>query len=167
MCVKVHTALRNCVFLCIFKVFDRKSDLTYSSVLPQNTKVTTTDRGVTTTSFPTALRPHKLSLQLSPLTSWALDPELWRDRATILQTTKGSRTWSPMQKPPARSRAYPAPCILSQGRRTAADPVLPSPWPVTPATALLCPTKDRRWEKPQPGKRTNHRDRSWAEHQPS
>lgn len=155
------------MFLCIFRVFDKKSNLMFWSVPPQNTKVTITDQGATTTSSPTALHPHKLSLQLNPPTSSALDPELWRDQATILQMTKGSRTWSPMRKPPVRSRAYQAPCILSQGRRTAADPVLPSPWPITPATALLCPTKDRRWEKPQPGKRTNHRDHSWAEYQPS
>lgn len=160
MCVELPSSLRNCVFA-------KMSKLTYSSVLSQNTKVTITDQGVTTTSSPMALHPRKLSLQLSPPTSWVLDPEPWRDQATILQMTKGSQTWSLMQKPPVRSQAYQAPCILSRGRRMAADPVLHSPWPVTPATVLLCPTKDRRWVKPQLGKRTKHRDRSWAENQPS
>lgn len=68
------------------------SNLTYSSVLSQNTKVTITDQGVTTTSSPTALHPRKLSLQLSPPTSWVLDLVPWRDQATILQMTKGSQT---------------------------------------------------------------------------
>lgn len=63
-----------------------------SSAPPQNTKVTIMDQGLTTTSSPTGPRPRRLSLQPSPPTSWALGPELWRDRATILQTTKGSRT---------------------------------------------------------------------------
>lgn len=118
----------------------------------QNTKVTIMDPEVTMTSSPTALHPRRLSLQPSPPTSSALDPEPWRDQATTLQTTKGSRTWSPTQKPPVRTRAYQAPCSLSQGRLTGADRVLLSPWLVTPVTVLPCPTKARRWEKPPPGK---------------
>lgn len=126
----------------------------FSSAPPQNTKETITDQGVTTTSSPTALHPRRLSHQPSPLTSWVLGPELWRDQATTLQTTKGSRTWYPTQKPPVQSRAYRAPCSRSRGKHTGADPVPLSPWRVTPATALQCPTKARKWEKPQPGKRT-------------
>ncbi len=121
-------------------------------VSSQNTKVTITDQEVTTTSSPTGLHPRRLSLRPSPPTSWALDLEPWRDPATIRQTTKGSRTWSLMQKPRVRSQAYRAPCSLCRGRPTGEDPALLSHWLVTPATVLLCPTKARRWEKPQPGK---------------
>lgn len=108
------------------------------------------------TSSPTALLPRRLSLRRSPLTSWVLAPEAWRDpcRATIPQMTKGSRTWSPMQTPPVLSRAYPAPCNLSRGRRMEGAPAPPSPWPATPATVLLCRTRARRWEKPRSGRGT-------------
>lgn len=58
----------------------------------QNTKATTTDLGVTTTSSLMDHLPLRLSLRPSRPTSWALAREPSRDRATIPQTTKGSRT---------------------------------------------------------------------------
>lgn len=63
-----------------------------SLLTPQNTKVTIMDQGATTTSFPMALHHHRLNLQLTPPTSWALVPERWRVQATTHQMTKGSRT---------------------------------------------------------------------------
>lgn len=73
-------------------VFDRVSNLVWSHFPLQNTKVTIMDLEATMTSSLTALRPRRLSPQPSPPTSWALDQEPWRDRATTLQMTKGSRT---------------------------------------------------------------------------
>lgn len=109
-----------------------------------------------------------LPLRLSPLpnhhTSWALAREPLRGRGTTPQTTKGSRTWSPMQRHPALTRAYRARCSPSQGTPTGADQVLPSPWPVTPVTVLPCPIKARRWQRPRPGEGQN----SWrSNHSPS
>lgn len=140
------------VFACIWFFIESLTEY-FLLPHPQNIKVTIMDQGATMTSSPTALHPRRLSPRPSPLTSLVLGPELWRDQATILQTTKGSRTWYPMQKPPVQNRAYRTPCSRSRGRRTGADQVPLSPWQVTPATALQCPTKARRWEKPQPGKK--------------
>lgn len=133
-------------------VFERESNPVCSHFPLQNIKVTIMDLEATTTSSPTALRPRRLSLQPNPPTSWALDQEPWRGQATTLQMTKGSRTWSLTQKPPVQTRAYQAPCSLSQGRLTGVDRVHHSPWLVTPVTVLPCPIKVQTWEKPLPGK---------------
>ncbi len=91
LCVELHAAVGNCECFNVYSKSLIKS-LTSSPVPPQNTKVTIMDQEITTISSPTALHPRRLSLQPSPLTSWALDQEPWRDQATTLQTTKGSRT---------------------------------------------------------------------------
>lgn len=103
------------------------------------------------TSSPTALHLHRLSLRLSPPTSLAQDPEAWRDQATALRRTKGSRTWFPTQRLPAQTQAYQAPCSLSLEKLMEVDLVLLSPWLVTPVIALQCPTKAKRWERAPPG----------------
>lgn len=77
-------------FSCPFKVFGSKANLVPFPL--QNTRGIITDLGVTTTSSPTALHLHRLSLQLSPPTCLAQDLEAWRDQATTLRRTRGSRT---------------------------------------------------------------------------
>lgn len=128
----------------------------------QSTKATTMDLGVTMTSSLMDLLPLRLSLRPSRPTSWALAQEPLRDQATTPRTTKGSRTWSRMQRRPALTQAYRVHCSPSQGTPTGADLVLPSPWPVTPVIVLPCPTKARKWERPPPGEGQNR----WRSHHP-
>lgn len=127
-------------------------NLLFSPASLQNTKGTIMDQEVTTTFSPTVLHPHRLSLQQSLPTFWALGLEPLRDQDTTLQMTKGTRTWSPTRKPPVPSRAYRVLSSRFQETLMGVGLVLLSPWPVTPATVLQCPTRARRWEKPPPGK---------------
>lgn len=121
-----------------------------SSLPLQSTRVTTTE-GETTNSSPTALPPLRLSLQQNPPISMEVP---WRAlcQPTTPLMTRGSRTWSPTQTPPAPSPACPAPCSPSLGRCMEGGPAHPSPWLVTLATAPPCPTPDRRWERPPSGR---------------
>lgn len=126
-------------------------NLLFSPASLQNTKGTIMDPEATTTFSPTVLHPHRLSLQQSLPTCWALGLEPLRDQATTLQMTKGTRTWSPTRKPPVPSRAYRVLSSRFQETHMGVGLVLLSPWPVTPATVLQCPTRARRWEKQPPG----------------